>query len=192
MSVDRTKDKPTLPDLTLATGNDEALERTYWVVRPWLLAGAYPGHPEPAKHEARMLAIRAAGARTFVNLMEENARNNQGEPFVPYDAGADARCLRFSVVDGSIPSRALMRSILDAIDLSLEARRPVYVHCFGGMGRTATVVGCWLLRHALASRSDVLDVITRLRKADKLRASRDAPENAEQREFVLSWPEGKR
>jgi protein-tyrosine phosphatase len=36
----------------------------------------------------------------------------------------------------------LMTTILDAIDESMTAGKPVYVHCWGGMGRTGTVIGC--------------------------------------------------
>ena len=40
-----------------------------------------------------------------------------------------------------------MASILDAIDAALDGGKTVYVHCWGGVGRTGTVVGCWLVRH---------------------------------------------
>jgi hypothetical protein len=172
--------------------------RSYWVVPAWLLAGAYPSTPDagPERTE-RVSALFRAGIRTFVNLVEEDERA-WGKPFAPYVGDLDAiasavlraSCIRFPVPDGGIPSVSGMRSILDTIDLSLEAGRPVYVHCFGGMGRTATAVGCWLMRHGLASKRDVLDVITRLRQADDERRDRDAPENDPQRAFVKAWAEG--
>ncbi|MGB7327187.1 MAG: protein-tyrosine phosphatase family protein, partial [Rubripirellula sp.] len=76
---------------------------------------------------------------------------------------------------------------LDAIDLSLAANRPVYVHCFGGMGRTGSAICCWLQRHGLVSPKNVLGVLTQLRQADVERASWKAPENETQENFVLSW-----
>lgn len=33
---------------------------------------------------------------------------------------------------------------------ALAAGQTVYVHCYGGIGRTGTVVGCWLVRHGLS------------------------------------------
>jgi protein-tyrosine phosphatase len=80
-----------------------------------------------------------------------------------------------------------MRTILDAIDRSLAASRPVYVHCFGGVGRTGTVVCCWLLRHKLATAANVFDVLRQLRLADHVTAGRKAPETNEQERFVLNW-----
>ena len=45
--------------------------------------------------------------------------------------------------------------ILDAIDKALEDGKNVYVHCWGGIGRDGTVVGCWLVRHVMTGRSTV-------------------------------------
>ena len=57
---------------------------------------------------------------------------------------------RHPIRDLSVPrSPQDMASILDALDEALEGGRNVYVHCWGGVGRTGTVVGCWLVRHGL-------------------------------------------
>jgi hypothetical protein len=77
--------------------------------------------------------------------------------------------------------------ILDAIDNSVKAGKPAYVHCRGGVGRTGMVIGCWLLRHGLAEPSDVMDVLMRLRKQDRERGDRMSPETTEQRTFVRQW-----
>lgn len=170
--------------------------RTYWVVDDALLAGAYPGRPEPADHRQRIKSLFDAGMRTFINLQEENETNNSGKPFVRYDnelrqivsdRGEQIAHLRFPIPDGGTTSADRMRCILDAIDLSLAADRRVYVHCFGGMGRTGTTVCCWLLRHGLASTENVLELLTQLRQADVERADWRAPENEQQTAFVLSW-----
>jgi len=174
------------------------LRRTYWVVENKFLAGAYAGHPEPQAHEERLRGLLNAGVRTVVNLMEEDEYNNAGQPFVPYqdllhkfaaEAGDHVDCLRFPVVDVQIPTHEGMLEILNAIDASLEKDRPVYVHCFGGIGRTGTVVCCWLLRHGHANKANVFEVLRGMRTADVDRASRQAPENDLQRDFVQAWLE---
>jgi protein-tyrosine phosphatase len=48
--------------------------------------------------------------------------------------------MRIPVRDVDIPSPDTMRSILDAIDSAIDRCQPVYVHCWGGRGRTGTVV----------------------------------------------------
>jgi protein-tyrosine phosphatase len=95
--------------------------------------------------------------------------------------------VRFAIQDLSVPSVEQMHTVLDTIDESLEACRAVYVHCWGGVGRTGTAVGCWLLRHGLAEPANVLDTIMELRKQDCERGQRMSPETAGQQRFVKQW-----
>ena len=165
---------------------------SYWVVPGLLLCGAYPGAQDPDEHRSRIQALADAGIRMFINLMEEDETDYAGEPFVPYDDLArefcpDVSCDRYPIKDLSVPSRADMAAILAAIDESLAAKRPVYVHCWGGVGRTGTVIGCWLLRHNHANSTNVLDVLMGLRKQDRERRHRMSPETADQQRFVKGW-----
>ena len=127
--------------------------------------------------------------------MEED-ETNDGVPFTPYattlaalatPGEEGATCVRVPMVDVGVPSREAMTSALDHIDAALAADRPVYVHCFGGIGRTGMVVGCWLLRHGLAAAGDVVDVLARLRRKDKERVSRRSPETDAQVAFLRAW-----
>ena len=166
---------------------------SYWVVPGLLLAGAYPGDPDPDEHRAKVQSLLDAGIRRFVNLMEEDETNWAGEPFVPYDGLAgqlcpEADCCRYAIRDLSVSTPAVMATILDAIDDAVAAGKPTYIHCWGGVGRTGTVIGCWLLRHRLAEPSNVLAVLMRLRKQDRERGQRMSPETAGQQRFVKQWP----
>lgn len=51
------------------------------------------------------------------------------------------------------PTVDQMRAILDAIDRA--AGSIVYVHCWGGHGRTGTVAGCYLVRHGQDTRQSL-------------------------------------
>jgi hypothetical protein len=176
--------------------NDDAAPPTsssYWVVDGLLLGGAYPGSQEPDEHEQKVRALLDAGVRMFVSLMEPDETDLRGRPFVPYDEPVlqlcpEASCVRFPIQDLSIPTAGTMHTILDTIDESMIARRPLYVHCWGGVGRTGTAVGCWLLRHNLADPINVLDVLMGLRQQDRERRHRMSPETADQQRFVKQWP----
>ena len=150
---------------------------SYWVVPDLLLAGAYPGDPDPDEHRRKMQTLVDANIRAFVNLMREDETNRAGVPFVPYvdlarQLCSEVVCVHHPIRDLSVPTVSEMCGILDTIDQYLESGRAVYVHCWGGVGRTGTVIGCWLLRHRLAEPSDVLDVLMRLRQQDRERRNR--------------------
>jgi hypothetical protein len=104
------------------------------------------------------------------------------------EAKEKVECVRFPIVDRHITTIEQMNLILDTIDRSIEGSRPVYVHCFGGIGRTGTVISCWLLKNSYATKDNVFGVLKRLREADIERSRRDAPENKMQKDFVLNWP----
>ena len=178
---------------TLATaGTKPPITWGYWVVENLFLAGAYPGNLEPKKHEHKIRTLLDANVRMFVNLMESDETDLDGQPFEPYDDVVrqlcpEASCVRVPVQDQSTPTVGGMHTILDKIDESLNNGRPVYVHCWGGVGRTGTVVGCWMLRHNLADRNNVLEVLKELRQHDIDRRHRTSPETADQRRFVKRW-----
>ncbi len=175
-----------------------APRRAYWVVPHSILAGAYPGATNDDEHERRLRAIWETGVRTFVSLLEPD-ETAHGVAFKPYAAvverlagdASSMQCLRFPIPDLGVTSEQSMRGILDAIDASLDARRPVYVHCFGGIGRTGTVVACWLIRHGHASPENAVTMLTALRRADHEAGHRRSPETSEQVRFVRGWRAGR-
>jgi protein-tyrosine phosphatase len=93
-----------------------------------------------------------------------------------------------AVRDFSVPGETEMRAILDALDEALAEGHVVYLHCRGGLGRTGTVVGCYLVRHG----ADPDEALRRIRTAldEAGRAGHASPETAEQLALVRSWRRG--
>lgn len=96
------------------------------------------------------------------------------------------RYRRMAVRDLDVPSPEEMRAMLDLVDAELARGETVYVHCWGGVGRTGTLVACWLVRHGV-SGEEALGRLEDLRAASG-KAHRPSPETAEQHAFVLAWP----
>ncbi len=151
--------------------------RSYWVVPDRFLAGAYPGSAIQGEAERRVESLAKCGITLSVSLMFPNERDHQGNEFRPYEPtleaaaaarGRTCRCVRIPIVDGGVPSHEEMVQILDAIDGELAAGGRVYLHCWGGRGRTGTVVACWLIRHAVAPPHAAVD--RRLPRATSLNA----------------------
>ena len=177
---------------------ERPFERCYWVEDGAFLAGALPAHKDLETMRGRLRRFLDLGIQRFINLMEPNERDHEGNLFSPYeplltelalkDGRPVPRCQRFPIPDMKVPSREFLVSILDAIDQARKEQPPVYVHCGGGKGRTGTVVGCWLIRHGKATPEDVLSVIHELRKEDAIR-TQPSPETPEQICLVKTWRE---
>lgn len=158
--------------------------RDSYVVGEALLAGEYPGAPEPAEAERRLAAFRRAGVSVFVDL------THPADTLEPYDHLLDGgRRISHPIVDMSTTTIPHMARILDDVDAALDAGERVYVHCWGGIGRTGTVVGCWLVRHELDG-GDPIRRIAELRRL-VLDSFMPSPQTTAQREMVTQWKPGR-
>ncbi len=173
--------------------------RSYWVVPEKFLAGYYPGSRDSATTQKKLKKLLEHGVRHIVNLMEDTERNFQGERFVPYELQLQSlteemdipiKMVQMPIRDTDVPPVEDMVTILNEIDLAIKHSPAVYLHCWGGRGRTGTVVGCYLARHGIAVREAALDLLSELRKDDPI-AHLPSPETEIQAEFVRSWPRGK-
>jgi protein-tyrosine phosphatase len=81
-----------------------------------------------------------------------------------------------------------MLNLLDEIDNAVLQNKPDYVHCWGGKGRTGTVVGCYLAKHGYAQGEYVLNLIHELRQYDP-EVYHTSPETRQQRDMVTKWQE---
>jgi hypothetical protein len=174
---------------------DYPFPRCWWIEHPVLLAGGYPGDLNPDTARLKLRALLDVGIRTVVCLQPREETNADGEPFAPYEpllqqltaAGSTAiSCVRHPITDCGAPTPSEMVVILDAIDASVTTARPVYLHCWGGHGRTGTVAGCWLVRQGY-SGSEALARLTSLRGHDRHLRENPAPQTDAQRQMVRDW-----
>ena len=164
----------------------------YWVV-PGFLAGNYPRTRDDGSSREKLRRILDAGVTCFVDLTTRH------DPLEPYesllsemdDGSARAAAVReaFPVPDMSIPgSPDTTRAILDTIDRVLAEDGTAYVHCWGGVGRTGTIVGCWLVRHGMTGE-EALARVAELWATRPDASWSTSPQTEEQFRYVREWRE---
>ncbi|MEQ1691772.1 MAG: protein-tyrosine phosphatase family protein [Gemmatimonas sp.] len=175
------------------------IPNSYCVAPGRLYAGEYPGSPSntpDAQATAKLQALVDAGIRVFIDLTEPRELDSYAESLDRLARACNTTVIhqRHAIRDADTCSESAMRGILDAIDAHHTADRSVYVHCWGGIGRTGMIVGCWLIRHG-ASPDDALVRVSagwQSMSPYKLRrnAGKSSPETAAQIDMVRAWRPG--
>lgn len=177
------------PDPASEPAPPRPIPETYWVVPGRLLVGEYPGSQSRAKTLDRLRRFLDAGVSCFVDLTEPWELRAYAE-MLPATLGDGRRVeyARVPIPDHGIPaSHDDMRRVLTVVDDALEDGHVVYVHCRAGIGRSATVAGCWLASRARRP-VDALDELQRLwQQSAKSGHWPTVPETDEQTDFVLNW-----
>lgn len=171
--------------------SDRPHENCYWVVPGRLMAGEYPAAPKAEDTHRRLAAIAAAGVRHFIDLTEKHTLLAPYDGILPLIAQVQHTELgydRFTIPDMGVPETPqLTNAILDRIDALMAEEKAPYVHCWGGIGRTGTIVGCWLVRHGFSGEG-ALNLIA---KRWTLMAKRDryprSPQTPGQENYIRMW-----
>ena len=161
----------------------------YWLAPGRLLVGEFPGSHSRAEAMERLRSFLSVGVTCFVDLTQpqEVASYEELLPFAT-PSGRRVEYLRQPIADHSVPDdRVVMEGILSVVDGALAAGHVVYVHCRAGIGRSATVAGCWLA----VQRGDARKALDELQELWK-QSSQSArwtriPETEAQEQFVLQW-----
>ena len=96
---------------------------------------------------------------------------------------------RFPIRDVSTPASIEQTSeILDTIDHHILHGEIVYLHCWGGVGRTGVIVGCWLSRHGFAGDAALGRLRVLWQECPKS-TRRNSPETKEQEQYIVGWQE---
>jgi hypothetical protein len=164
------------------------IEGSYWVQERFA-AGAYPRAWPRFRLQNKLRALLHAGTTFFLDLTEPGeGRLRPYESLLYREAQAmegRVRYTRVPVPDFDCPTESEMRQILDLIDGALAMGEGVYLHCHAGIGRTGTVVGCFLVRRGWGGQ-EALDKIAELRRGLES-ASQPSPITPGQRGLVLDW-----
>ena len=170
------------------------LPNSYWLADGQLLAGEYPGDRDPAIAREKLSRLLDAGITCFIDLTEcgelrpyEQLLNDESTL-----RGTTVRYVRHPIRDLCVPCVCEMQTILDEIDRALAAGMRTYVHCWGGVGRTGTVVGCYLARCGLSGEEALREVARLFATTTTFKRARHpdgSPETCGQKAMVRAWPE---
>ena len=147
------------------------------------------GEAEHALHP-RVRQFLAVGITAFVDLTEAH----EFDPYLPVfravlpEGTGLPMYQRLPIRNWEIPPPLTMVRILDALETALAEGHSVYVHCAGGIGRTGTVVGCYLVRHGMQGEA-ALEEIMRRRQAMP-NGGDLSPRREPQRQMVRTWSIG--
>lgn len=149
-----------------------------------LFAGEYPGDKDEETARRKIHNMVHFGVRHFVDLTEEGELR-------PYShlLPKGTTYLRFPIPDGGVPqSMESVSRLLDKIADFENMEGYTYIHCWGGVGRTGTIVGCLkareLRRHG---SSKALTVLRNFFKKMPKSAYRKTPDTPVQEEFVRAY-----
>jgi Cyclin-dependent kinase inhibitor 3 (CDKN3) len=170
--------------------NDKPIPESYWVVPGKFLAGAYP---ITGRNEAiickDLAGFLEAGFDTFFDL----TRVGELPPYLPELQAEAARhgkpvtYQRINIQDRGLPSIEQMAALLDSIDNALTSGHILYLHCWGGIGRTGMAVGCWLVQHGLTGGQALIRLNEIYRTSKQNRTFPQSPETDAQVKFILDW-----
>jgi DNA polymerase IV len=168
---------------------DRPIPNSYWVIPGRFLAGEYPGALVDVEARGKICRILESGVTCFIDLTEPGESGlHPYEPLLMEEAARmnkKAQYIRMAIQDCGIPTQELMEKIQHTIANALGNGENLYLHCWGGRGRTGTVVGCYLVEQGMAAEQ-ALEQIRRWRQPTP-KSYFPSPETNSQIRMVTTW-----
>jgi ADP-ribosylglycohydrolase len=138
----------------------------------------------------RLQRLLEAGVTYFLDLTEAGELTPYAEllPSEPRPSGRAVLYARKPIPDHAVPADPeMMVEILAYLDRALDSGHCVYLHCRAGVGRTGTVLGCYLV-HRGRTPDAALQHLNELWQANERSLFwPSTPETEEQVDYVRNW-----
>jgi atypical dual specificity phosphatase len=127
-----------------------APERFSWIDKPRLAAMAEPASLEDYQW------LREHGIQFVISLTESPPRRSWIN-----DVGLFS--MHIPIEDMHPPMQAQIDLCMNSIDKAMQNQFGVGLHCTAGLGRTGTMIACWLVQKENLSAKDAITRVRRLR-----------------------------
>lgn len=160
--------------------NSRAKPLRYIAIANSLFCGEYPGK-DKANATNAALRLLEYGIDSIVNFTELGEKTTNGEELYLYEVdlrdvyqsrGRSLDVHRMAIRDDHPPTNTQAKKFCKLVDREIADGRRVYIHCRGGIGRTATMAAIYLIWSGLADSGNWQKAINSLRKHE----FRSAPE----------------
>ncbi len=159
------------------------INNCYWVIKDNFLAGEYPFDVNETNGRVKINKFLDFGITRFIDLTEETEGLKHYAHLLP----SKTMHKRFPIRDLSIPeSKSFTKDILDCISRLISEKEIIYVHCWGGVGRTGTIIGCWLAENGYKGNLSLQKLNEIWQDCPKSKY-RQSPETQEQKSYIINW-----
>ncbi len=164
------------------------IENAYWVVEGQFLAGEYPAGGDGRAIE-RLDAFLDCGFNAFFDLTMPGELPSYRDALLTLASERRQRVEyhSFPIPDFGVPPKQEMQRLLEMLDVTLRRGLRIYLHCWGGVGRTGTVVGCYFVRQGMSGEEALEELHRRWQNVPKSQRHPRSPETEAQRRFVLEF-----
>ena len=115
----------------------------------WLIENKLAGSAIPTSIDEVQWAIEQ-GVKSIVTIREEPLDN---------DWVKDVNYLHVSSNDMGVPEFADLTFAVDFIHRRITNNEPVMVHCLAGLGRTGTILACYLIKYQKMSANEATEKV---------------------------------
>lgn len=125
-----------------------------WVLDfSWVIKGKLAGHRAPESIED-LIFLKNQGILSLVRL----AKIDKAKVTNQQINGMDMWDMHEPVTDFTAPTADQIDKIIDFIDISKSAGRPVGTSCGAGLGRTGTILACYLVHQGYDASTAILEI----------------------------------